>query len=85
MASSPMRTGTKVAAVVAAFSFLTSVFRAYLGWSNGYIPGVGLNTWFEFWLIHVILTIIFALLFFGIGFVFQLVRNRLSKQPDLGK
>ena len=85
MASTPMRTGIKVAAAVAAFSFLTNLFRAYLGWSNGYIPGVGLSTWFEFWLIHVLLTVIFALIIFGFGFVFQLVRNRFSKQTDLGK
>ena len=86
MATRPIRTGARFAAVVAAFSLIVafSLFNTlllqYLRWSNGYIPRTRLPDWVDYWVIQVVLTIVCALLAFGVGFVFQLVRNRLSKQ-----
>ena len=78
--------GANFAAVVAAFSLVVafslfnSLLWTYLELSRGYIPRTGLPDWVDYWVIQVVLTIVSALLAFGVGFVFQLIRNRLSKQ-----
>jgi hypothetical protein len=78
MQTKPLKTGIKVAGFIAAINLANSLFRALLGWSNEYIPGTGAHNWIDYWAAQIAFTVIISLFAFFLGFMFRLVKNKIS-------